>query len=117
MANPLLDGAKSAFLNLLETCPIVPGAIVSKPLLNRPEGRVVVFAMDAGQELTEHRAPFMTTVQVLDGRLDFTAGGQRQDMGPNDWLVMPPNEPHSLRAKQGSRFLLTFLKVPSPPAT
>lgn len=110
MASPLVDGSRSTYLSLAETCPVVAGAIVSKPLLNRPEGRVVMFAMDAGQEITEHRAPFMTTVHVLDGRLDFAAGEQRREMAAHDWLVMPPNEPHSLRAMEPTRFLLTFLK-------
>lgn len=111
MASPVVNGTSVAWLDLLEACPVVAGAIVSKPLLNRPEGRVVVFAMDAGQEISEHRAPFLTTVHVLDGRLDFAAGGERREMGPHDWLVMPPNAPHALRALEASRFVLTFFKV------
>jgi hypothetical protein len=32
-------------------------------------------------------------------------------MGPNDWLLMPSDEPHSLRALEPARFLLTFYKA------
>lgn len=113
MASPLVDGSSAVWLGLQETCPVAAGAIVSKALLNRAEGRVVVFAMDAGQEISEHRAPFLTTVQVLDGRLEFAVGSDRRTMGPHDWLVMPPNAPHALRAVEPSRFVLTFFKVPA----
>jgi quercetin dioxygenase-like cupin family protein len=75
IAAPLLDATKLDLLELLQTRPIVPGTTVSKPLLNLSEGRVVIFAMDAGQEISEHRAPYITTVQVLEGLLRFAVGG------------------------------------------
>jgi quercetin dioxygenase-like cupin family protein len=110
MAAPLLDGTHAEFVDLLETCPVVPGATVSKPLLNRAEGRVVLFAMDAGQVISEHRAPFLATVQVLDGRLRFGIGGREREMAAHDWLLIPPDAPHSLEAIEATRFVLTLFK-------
>jgi quercetin dioxygenase-like cupin family protein len=81
VAAPLFDATSLQFVDLLAACPIVPGAIVSKPLLNLPEGKVVLFAMDAGQEISDHRAPFVSTVQVLDGRLRFTVESTEKLMG------------------------------------
>ncbi|MBS0191049.1 MAG: cupin domain-containing protein [Planctomycetes bacterium] len=88
----------------------MPGATVSKPLLNLPEGKVVIFAMDAGQEMSEHRAPFVATVQVLEGRLRFGVDSAEKIMGPNDWLLMPANAPHRLTALEPTRFVLTLFK-------
>ena len=34
------------------------GAIVSRTLIKKPTGTVTLFAFDAGQELSEHTAPF-----------------------------------------------------------
>lgn len=110
MASPLFDGSSARFVDLLATCPIVSGAIVSKPLLNLPEGRVVLFAMDAGQQISDHRAPFMTTVQVLDGRLRFGVETNERDIGPHDWLAMPVNAAHRLTALEPTRFILTLFK-------
>jgi len=84
---------------------------VSTPLLNLPQGKVVLFAMDAGQEMSEHRAPFVATVHVLEGRLRFSVGEQERVMGPDDWLVMPANAPHRLTAEEPTRFLLTLFKA------
>ena len=110
MAAPLLDGTTPEFVGLLETCPIVAGATVSRALLNTPDGRVIVFAMDAGQEMSEHRAPFMATVHVLDGCLNFGVDGHQREMRASEWLVMPPNAPHRLRAIEPTRFVLTLFK-------
>lgn len=113
MAAPLFDAVSPDFAELLTVCPIVTGAIVSKPLLNLPEGRVVLFAMDAGQQISEHRAPFTSTVHVLDGRLRFGVETTEREMGPHDWLVMPANAPHHLTAIAPTRFVLTLFKRPS----
>lgn len=110
MASPMLDGTHAQFVHLLDTCPIVPGATVSKPLINLPQGKVVLFAMDAGQELSEHRAPFVATVQVLDGKLRFGIDGTERDMAAPDWLLMPANAPHRLTALEPTRFILTLFK-------
>ena len=110
MAAPLMDATKPEFIDLLQACPIVLGATVSKPLLNLPEGKVVLFAMDAGQEMSEHRAPFVATVHVLDGRLMFVVGGLEREMGANDCLVMPADAQHRLRAIEPTRFVLTLFK-------
>lgn len=110
MATPLLDGTKPEFAELLAKCPIVAGATVSRALLNTPDGRVIVFAMDAGQEMSEHRASFMASVQVLDGRLKFGVDGKDREMRANDWLIMPPNAPHRLLAIEPTRFVLTLFK-------
>ena len=112
MAAPSTDASTPRFLELLASCPVTPGATVSRPLLNVPEGKVVLFAMDQGQEMSEHAAPFAATVHVLDGRLRFTIEAQARDMGPNDWLMMPASARHSLMAIAPTRFLLTLFKRP-----
>lgn len=110
MSAPLLDASSPQFLDLLQTCPVVPGATVSKAVLNAPEGKVVLFAMDEGQEMSEHRAPFLAAVHVLDGRLRFGVESTEKIMGPNEWLLMPANAPHQLTALEPTRFVLTLFK-------
>ena len=110
MGAPLFDGTNAKFAQLLETCPVVAGATVSKPLVNLPEGRVVTFSMDAGQEMSEHRTPFAATVHVLEGRLRFGVGGEEREMGAHDWLIMPPSAEHRLKALEPTRFVLTLFK-------
>lgn len=110
MAKAMFDAATVQHANLLDAAPIVPGAIVSKTLVNTAGCKMIVFAMDAGQSISEHHAPFVATVHVLDGRLEFGVAGQKLTMAAHDWLVMPFDMKHDLLAVEPTRFLLTLLK-------
>ena len=72
--------------------------------------RLVVFAFDTDQELTEHRSASAAIAQVPQGRIDFTVGGETHEMTPSSWLYMDPDESHSLVAREPSILLLTLLK-------
>jgi quercetin dioxygenase-like cupin family protein len=71
--------------------------------------RLVLFAFDAGQELTEHTASVPAVIQVVSGRFRVTAGGDSFEMGPEAWLRLDAHEAHSLLALEPSRLLLTML--------
>lgn len=82
---------------------------LSRVLHNDDRLRLVLFAFDAGQELTEHTASVPAVLQVVSGRLRVTAGGSVFDMDPGAWLLLDAHEPHSLVAEEPSRLLLTML--------
>ena len=88
---------------------IQPGAVVSKVIHRDEVLDVTVFGFDAGQELTEHRAARAAVVQVITGRLRFTADGQELDAGPGFWLHMAPETPHALVASDPTIMVLTLL--------
>jgi quercetin dioxygenase-like cupin family protein len=91
---------------------VVPqdGSIVSKVLHRDEHLDVTVFAFDAGEGLTEHRASRPAIVQVLSGRLRFTADGEELDAGPGFWLHMTAGTPHALVAEVPTLMLLTLLR-------
>jgi quercetin dioxygenase-like cupin family protein len=89
---------------------IQPGAIVSKVIHRDGRLNVTVFGFDAGEELTEHRASSSAIVQVLAGRLRFTADGEELDAGPGFWLHMEPETPHGLVAVEPTVMLLTLVR-------
>ncbi len=96
--------------NIASAVDIQSGAVVSK-VVHRDEGvNVTVFGFDAGQELTEHRAARAAVVQVISGRLRFTADGEEIDAGPGFWLHMAPDTPHGLVATEPTIMLLTLLR-------
>ena len=88
----------------------VPQAGTLSRVLHQGGGvRLVLFAFDAGQELTEHTASVPAILQVLSGRFRVTTGGDIFGMGPEAWLCLDAQEPHSLVALEPSRLLLTML--------
>ena len=110
MAKATFDVSSVGTANLLDVAPIVGGSVVSKPLLQTDTCKLVLFAMDAGQSISEHHAPYVATVHVLDGRLDFTVAGRRHELAAHDWLLIPHDVRHDLTALEPTRFLLTLLR-------
>lgn len=111
MANAMIeDGSVSQVVRLADACLIPPGGITSRPLVDQAGTRQILFAMDAAQEMSAHRAAFPAMVHVLTGRLAFTISGQTHDLSAGDWLYMPPDALHSLKSIEPTRFLLTLAK-------
>jgi len=89
---------------------VEPNGTLSRVLHNDEQIRLVAFAFDKGQELTEHTASVAATIQVISGRLRLTLGEESLDAWPGAWVHMPPNLAHSIVALEPSVMLLTMLK-------
>lgn len=99
-----------AIATLAEVVTIQPGAVVSKVIHRDENLDVTVFGFDAGEGLTEHTATRTAIVQVLAGRLRFTADGEDLDAGPGFWLHMTSGTPHALVATEPTLMLLTLVR-------
>lgn len=86
------------------------GAIVSKTLIDKGAGSVTVFAFDAGQGLSEHTAPYDAMVCILDGEAEVTVSGKSHNLSEGEYIIMPANVPHSLRALKRFKMLLIMIK-------
>ncbi|HUV48300.1 MAG TPA: cupin domain-containing protein [Actinomycetes bacterium] len=88
--------------------PITTEATTSRTAVSNDAVRVVSFAMDAGQELTDHSAPRPVVVQVVEGDLAFTVAGQRHELTAGDVVYLAPNERHAVLALTPCRFVLVL---------
>ena len=87
------------------------GSIVSRTLIDKPEGTVTVFAFDKGQALSEHTAPFDALVQVVDGEAVINIAGKAHAVKAGSAILMPANIPHALRAESRFKMILTMVKA------
>ncbi len=110
MVAAIFDETHIAQAALDDLVQIVPGAIVTIPLINTGPMQQMLFAMDRGQLLNEHRAASLATIQVLAGRLRFNAAGTDYDMTAGDWLIIPTGSNHSAEAIEPVKFLLTLAR-------
>jgi quercetin dioxygenase-like cupin family protein len=88
----------------------VPGSIVSRTIAKARGGSITLFAFDAGQELSEHTAPFDAFVQVLDGAVELTIGGERVIARTGETVRMPAGIPHAVRALEPFKMLLSMVR-------
>ena len=52
--------------------------------------------LEEGKIIPEHKTDALVTVVCLEGKIDFTASGEIVQLVPRNFLIMGPNEPHSL---------------------
>jgi len=86
------------------------GSVVSKEIVSKPTGTMTLFAFDKGQGLSEHKAPYDAVVMVTDGIAEITVSGKANIVKAGEYLIMPANAPHALKAKEQFKMILTMIK-------
>jgi quercetin dioxygenase-like cupin family protein len=87
-----------------------PGAVVSRTLAKTKGGTLTIFAFDAGQELSEHTAPFDAFVTVLDGEAELVIGGASVPASKGETVLMPANVPHAVKGRGPFKMLLSMVR-------
>jgi len=87
-------------------------SIVSRQVVKESGGNVSLFAFDAGQELSEHTAPFDALIQVIDGNSIIYIAGLEYALTKGESIIMPANIPHAVKAKERFKMLLTMVRKP-----
>jgi len=86
------------------------GAVVSRTILEKKTGTVTIFSFDKGQGLSEHTAPFDAMVEILDGEAEITVAGKAHKVKAGEFIIMPANKPHSLRALKKYKMALIMIR-------
>ncbi len=103
-------GQENVAHSLVDLVAYQEASVVSKTLIDRKTGTVTLFAFDKGQGLSEHTAPFDAMVCVLDGVAEIAISGKPIVVKQGEMLVMPANEPHSLKAVERFKMMLTMIR-------
>ena len=107
---PLMDAKSEKVISLAQETQFAPNGIVSRTLLRTPTARVVLFGFSEGQELTEHTSTQHALIQVLSGECEFSLGGKPHALKAGDFLHIPPNLPHAVKATSQFAMPLTLFK-------
>lgn len=105
-----LSGLKEAAL-AADQVSFQQGAVVSRTLVKKPAGTVTAFAFDAGEGLSEHKAPYDALVLGLDGDAEFTIGGVLHRVKTGELLKLPADQPHMVKAVTPFKMLLIMIKA------
>jgi len=85
-------------------------SVVSKMLMKKTTGNLTLFAFDKGQSLSEHTAPFDAAVLILEGTAEILIAGKSSILNGGDFITMPANIPHDVKAAQKFKMLLIMIK-------
>ncbi|GAB4246700.1 MAG: cupin domain-containing protein [Thermoleophilia bacterium] len=81
---------------------------VSKTIVDGPEAKIVLFAMSAGQCLSEHTASVPASIHVLEGKASVNLEGKAHEAVPGTYVYMPAELRHAVDATEDLVFLLTL---------
>lgn len=81
----------------------------ARTLLKSGPLRVTLVVLAPGGVIPDHQAEGPITVQPLEGRIRFTAGGRVHDVGPGQLLSAGPGVRHAVASDGGAAFLLTVV--------
>ncbi len=70
--------------------------------------RIVLIGLHENAELKPHKANGVISVQVLEGKIEFTAEQQSTQIEKGQMIALQENITHSVRALTESCFLLTL---------
>ncbi|MCX6067685.1 MAG: cupin domain-containing protein [Chloroflexi bacterium] len=102
---------KAETLQIAEMATYQDGSVVSRQITKAEAGNVTLFAFDAGQELSEHTAPFDALVHILDGQAEVYISGQPFQLNTGQAIILPAGQPHALKAQQKFKMLLTMIRA------
>jgi len=105
------DGeAKGRVEDLLTLADYQAGSIVSREIISQKKGTVTLFAFAEGQGLSEHTAPFDALAYIIDGEAEITISGRGHRLRAGQMIIMPANEPHSLKAAKRFKMMLVMVR-------
>ena len=104
------DDIKGKVFKLKDLVGFQEESIVSRTIIDRPEGTVTLFAFDEGQALSEHSAPYDALVTVVEGKLEVKLGGKPNEVNAGESIIMPAGVPHALRAISQAKMLLVMVR-------
>jgi len=105
-----MDDLMAKAINLEGLAEYQEGAVVSRTIIKKQTGTVTLFAFDEGQELSEHTAPFDALVVILDGEAEIIISGASHRVKKGEFLIMPADDPHALKAVKRFKMLLVMVK-------
>lgn len=86
------------------------GSVVSREILKGTTGKVVLFAFDEGEALSEHTSPFNALVQIVEGEAEITISSQPHRITAGELILMPTQQPHALTAVKRFKMILTMIR-------
>ncbi len=69
-----------------------------------------MFAVDTGQGLSEHTAPFDALVYLIEGEAEVKVGGTFSTIKAGERMILPANLPHAVNSKKRFKMMLVMIR-------
>jgi quercetin dioxygenase-like cupin family protein len=106
----LLGIEKSQAHNLVDLIDYVPHSVVSRILVQKITGYIIVTAIDSGEALEEKISPFDTYIQIIEGESEIVIDNCSTILATGQAILVPAHATNLIRANNPSKMVVTVIK-------
>ncbi len=89
-----------------------PARISREMLSDKPEMRIALMCLNAGQKLDPHKAPLRLLMYCVEGSGTFTVGAEKVEANEKTCILCDPNVPHGFAADKGQKLVVMAVVTP-----
>jgi quercetin dioxygenase-like cupin family protein len=101
---------KSKIQILLEMIEYVPLSIVSKTIIQRTTGNIMIIAMEKGESVPKKMSPFDTFIQVIEGIAEIIIDDEPCMLHQGQGIIIPAHTINSVKANGRFKMITTVIK-------
>jgi quercetin dioxygenase-like cupin family protein len=105
-----LELEKGSVHMLLHIVEYAPNAIVSKTIIKKTTGYIMVTSFDAGEELIGKQSSFDIYIQVIDGNSEIVINQEKFKLSAGEGIIIPANSKSTFIAKNQFKMISTVIK-------
>ena len=99
-------------LDLTHLIKFTPNRISREMLSDKPEMRIALMCLEAGQKLDPHKAPLRLMMYCVQGKGTFTVGDEKIEAGEKTCILCDPNVLHGFAADKGENLVVMAVVTP-----
>jgi quercetin dioxygenase-like cupin family protein len=101
---------KSTVHIVVEIIDYVPHAVVSKTIIKKTTGNIVVSSFAVGEEVAEKTSPFDNYIQIIDGSAELIISEKKYVVRLGEGIIIPAHSPHCFNANEQFKMICTIIK-------
>lgn len=101
---------KSKAYIMVEIIEYIPNSVVSKTILKKSTGNIVLMSFDSGEGLTEKTSPFDTYVQIIEGNAEIIIDSDSFLLKTGEAIIIPAHKSNLVKANERFKMILTVIK-------
>lgn len=87
-----------------------PNAVVSKTIIKKTTGDVIIYSIGEGEHLPEKFIPFDTYIQVIEGTATFVINNTKCLIKQGECIIIPAHIKHHVAAGAQFKMMCTIIK-------
>lgn len=100
----------SDVLNVFRMLDYKSDSISSKTVIDKEGGSITLFAFDKTQGLSKHTSPYVSTIQIVEGKAEMEIDEEKTLVVEGDMVTIPADTEFSIYAIQKVKALIVRVK-------